>query len=474
MAKIDRRKFIKDSLFINGGIIFGSGFLSPLLLPAALDYHVPIQENNPSLLWTQDKCKGCRECVTACSEIQLIHGTYKSVKGHHVCIHCGKCLTICPHGAITERFHLKEVNAAIADPDKIVVASISPSVPAGIGDFFGMQVGSYMSSNIIGACRSLGFDYVLDTNFSADLTILEEAHELQKRIENKSVLPQFTSCCPAWVKYVEMYYPSMVKHLSTTRSPNIMQGALIKTYFAQRKKIDPSKIVHVIITPCTAKKYEISREELTTEGMRSADFSLTTNELALMMKDSKIDIAASKGKFDSLMGRASGSAKIFGNSGGVMRAAVRTAHYNITGKNPSEDLIQLQDVQGLKGLKEATVNLGGTNLNIAVCYEMRNAKKILEQIKAGTCKYHFIEVMSCEGGCIGGAGQPAKSVEILEKRTAALNKEDENADIRFCHENQEIKNAYKKFLGQPGSETAEKFLHTAFVDKSALLVPVKK
>ncbi|HEX2921488.1 MAG TPA: [FeFe] hydrogenase, group A [Bacteroidales bacterium] len=478
MAKIDRRKFIEQSLLVNGGVIFGAGWFGPLLdnfmLLPAIEYHVPIQENNPSLLWSQDKCKGCKECLTVCKDIQKVHGTYKQAKGHHVCIHCGKCLTVCPHNAITEKFQWNEVKAAIADPNKIVIASISPSVPAGIGDFFGMQVGSYMSSNIIGACRALGFDYVLDTNFSADLTIMEEAHELQKRIEEKALLPQFTSCCPAWVKYVEMYYPSMSGHLSTTKSPNMMQGSLIKTYFAQKKKIDPSKIVHVVVAPCTAKKYEITREELTTEGMRNADFSLTTNELALMMKDANIDIAAMKGKYDSLMGKASGSGMIFGNSGGVMRAAVRTAHYNITGKNPSEDLIQLKEVQGLKGLKEATVNLGGLTLNVAVCYEMRNAQAILEQVKAGTCKYQFIEVMACEGGCIGGAGQPAKSAETLEKRALALNNADQNAAIRFCHNNPEIKTLYKKFLEEPGSEKAEHYLHTSFKDKSAMLVAEKK
>jgi ferredoxin hydrogenase len=475
MAKINRRKFIERSLLINGGVIFGTSWFGSLLenfvlLPAGVDYHVPIQDNNPSLLWSQDKCKGCRECVTACSQIQKVHGTYKSAKGHHVCIHCGKCLTVCPHAAITERFQWQEVKAAIADPEKIVVASISPSVPAGIGDFFGMQVGSYMSSNIIGACKAMGFDYVLDTNFSADLTIMEEAHELQKRIEEKSLMPQFTSCCPAWVKYVEMYYPSLSGHLSTTRSPNSMQGALIKTYFAQKRKIDPSKIVTVVIAPCTAKKYEVSREELTTEGLRSMDYSLTTNELALMMKDANIDIAAMKGKYDSLMGKASGAGIIFGNSGGVMRAAVRTAYFNITGKNPSADLIELKQVQGLKGLKEATVNIGGINLNVAVCYEMRNAKEILEQVKAGTCKYHFVEVMSCEGGCIGGAGQPTKSTEVLEKRALALNTADANASIRFSHENPEVKTLYKKFIGKPGNEKAEKYLHTSFKDKSALLV----
>ncbi|HLN20028.1 MAG TPA: [FeFe] hydrogenase, group A [Bacteroidales bacterium] len=475
MAKINRREFIEKTLLCNGSIILGSGFGASVfsnyfLLPPAIEYHVPIQPSNPSLVWSQDKCKGCRECVIACTEIQKVHGSYKSVKNHHVCIHCGKCLMTCDKGAITEKFGWQDVLKAIDDPSKIVIASISPSVPAGIGDYFGMTAGSYLHSNIAGSCKALGFDYVLDTNFSADLTIMEEAHELQKRIEQKQKMPQFTSCCPAWVKYVEMFYPSLVNHLSSTRSPVIMQGAMVKTYFADKMKIDPSKIVHVAFTPCTAKKYEITRDELTTDGMRSTDFALTTNELALMLHSKKIDLAVMNGKYDSLMGNASGSAAIFGNTGGVMRAAIRTAHYNMTGKNPGVELISLKDVQGLKGMKEATVDIAGVSLNVAVCYEMRNAQVILEQVKKGTCKYDFVEVMSCQGGCIGGAGQPTKLTEVLENRIKALDTADASAGIRYCHENPEIKKIYKKFLGKPGGEKAEHYLHTSFTDKSSLLV----
>lgn len=475
MEKINRRKFIKNTLLCNGVIFFGSPWVSPFIeyfaSPQAYVYHVQIQRSNPSIAWSEEKCKGCKECVKACKEKQTVQGSYKAVKGHHVCIHCGSCIQVCPHEALTEKYNYQEVFNALNDPSKVVIASISPSVPAGIGEYFGMPSGSYLPENIAGACKALGFDYVLDTNFSADLTVMEEAHELQKRIEEKSVMPQFTSCCPAWVKYVEMFYPSLANHLSTTRSPIIMQGAMIKTYFAKKKKLNPANIVHVAITPCTSKKYEVTREELKTNGMRSTDIAITTNELAMMLKDRKIDLSGQKGKYDSPMGNASGGGIIFGNSGGVMRAAIRTAHYNITGKNPSADMMELKEVQGLNGLKEATVQIGGISLNVAVCYEMRNAKIILDQVKSGTCKYHFVEVMACQGGCIGGAGQPAKTTADLENRMRALNNADVNAAIHFSHENPDIKTIYKKFLGKPGGEKSEHYLHTSYDDKSGLLLP---
>lgn len=477
MDKISRRKFIEKSLLLNGSVVLGSAWICPFLesfaLPQPILYHVQIQDDNPAIAWSQDKCKGCRDCLTVCTEKQLVQGSYKAVRGHHVCIHCGACIQVCPYGALTEKYNYQDVFRALEDPSKVVIASIAPSVPAGIGEYFGMPSGSYLSDNIVGACKTLGFNYVLNNNFSADLTIMEEAHELQKRIEENAAFPQFTSCCPAWVKYVEMYYPSLVSHLSTTRSPFSMQGALVKTYFAKKKKIDPASIVHVAIGPCTAKKYEVGREELTTGGLRSTDVEITTNELAMMLREKNIHIVGQKGRFDSLMGKASGGGIIFGNSGGVMRAALRTAHYNLTGKNPSGDFLELKELQGLNGLKEAAVKIGDRSLNVAVVYEMKNAKPILEQLKAGTCKYDFVEVMACQGGCIGGAGQPPKTVADLENRMKALNSADAGSAIRFCHENPEIKTIYKKFLGKPGGKESEHLLHTSFTDKSELLVPVK-
>jgi ferredoxin hydrogenase len=474
MDKICRRKFLEKSLLLNGSMILGSTWLSPFLdeifLPSAVDYYLPIQADNPSIVRNEKKCKGCRDCVIACTDKQKVFGTYPSSKTHHVCINCGTCVSSCRYGALSERSQWKEVLNAIDDPSKTVIVSISPSVPAGIGDYFGMPAGSYLSENIIGACRAIGFDHVLDTNFSADLTVMEEAHELQNRIMKGGDLPQFTSCCPAWVKYVEIYYPSLVKHLSTTRSPNIMQGTLVKSYFAKRKGIDPRNIFHVAVTPCTAKKYEITREELKSDGIPVIDISLTTNELAMMLKSRKIELANQTGKYDTLMGSASGGGIIFGNSGGVMRAAIRTVHYNITGKNPSADLLDLKQIQGLNGLKEAAVKIGNVSLNVAVCYEMRNAKPLLDQVMSGSCKYDFIEVMACPGGCVAGAGQHANS-KIIEKRLMALNAADEEAATRFSHENPEIKLLYKKFLGKVGSKKAEYYLHTTYNNKSLLLNP---
>jgi iron-only hydrogenase group A len=476
MGKINRRKFIEKSLLFNGSLIFGASWLGQFMegyyQQSAVDYYMPIQENNPALIRWEKKCKGCRECITACKEKQKVYGTYTASKTNHVCIHCGTCLSACTKGAITEKYQWQDVLDAIDNPSKIVIASVSPSVPVGIGDYFGMDAGSYLSENVGGACRALGFDYVLDTDFSADLTIMEEANELQTRILGNGTLPQFTSCCPAWVKYVEIYYPSLLKHLSTTRSPIIMQGAMVKSYFAKKKRIDPANIVHVAITPCTSKKFEVTRPELTTEGMRSTDIAITTNELAIMLKNRNIDLTSQKSKYDSLMGTASGAGVIFGNTGGVMRAAVRTAYYNLTGSNPPSDIMELKQIQSLTGIKEATVPIGKTSLKVAVCYEMRNAKVLLDQVMNGTCKYDFIEVMACEGGCVGGAGQPPKTIVNLQKRINALDEADSKATTRFSHENPEIKAIYKDFLGKAGRKKAEKYLHTSYNDKSDLLLPV--
>ncbi len=476
MEKINRRKFIEKSLLLNGSIFFGATFggrfFRKITLPSGEEYYLPIQDSNPSISRIAKNCVECGACIEACRDKQLVYGTFKSSKTNHVCINCGTCIQACEGGALTEKYCWQKVLDAIDNPSKIVIASVSPAVPAGIGDYFGMPSGSYLPENIIGACRSIGFDYVLDTNFSADLTVMEESHELQKRILGKEELPQFTSCCPAWVKYVEIYYPSLLKHLSTTKSPISMQGTLVKSYFAKKKGIDPKNIVHVAIAPCTAKKYEITREELKlNKGVSGTDMSMTTNELAIMLKSRNIDLATKRGTYDSVMGTASGGAMIFGNTGGVMSAAIRTAHYNITGKNPPPELLELKQIQGLNGLKEATVQIGGISLNVAVCYEMRNAKILLDQVMKGTCKYQFIEVMTCQGGCVGGAGQPPKTASNLEMRLNALNTADSNAAMRYSHDNQDIKALYKDFIGEVGGERAEKYLHTSFNDKSRLLSP---
>ena len=398
MEKINRRKFIEKTLMLNGSIFlgatFGGRFFRKISLPSGEDYYLPIQDSNPSIARNAKNCVECGACIEACKEKQLVYGTYIASKTNHVCINCGTCVQACEGGALTEKYCWEKVLDAIDNPSKIVIASVSPAVPAGIGDYFGMEAGSYLSENIGGACRALGFDYVLDTDFSADLTIIEEANEFQKRVLGNGTLPQFTSCCPAWVKYVEIYYPSLLKHLSTARSPVIMQGAMVKTYYAKKKGIDPRNIVHVAITPCTSKKFEVTRPELTTDGMRSTDIAITTNELAIMLKKRNIDLASQKSKYDSLMGTASGASVIFGNTGGVMRAAIRTAYYNLTGSNPPSDIMELKQIQGLTGIKEATVTIGKTTLNVAVCYEMRNAKVILDQVMKGTCKYDFVEVMA--------------------------------------------------------------------------------
>jgi iron-only hydrogenase group A len=471
MDKVNRRKFLLKFFAYQSSLIIGMGFLvgcTEDLLAAVrsgeLEY-LPIQSDNPAIARWSKRCEECGDCIEACAEKQKVFGTYNASKTKHVCIHCGTCIMKCEEGALTEKYNWQEVLDAIDNPSKIVIASTSPSVRVGIGDYFGMASGTFLAENMVGGCRSVGFDYVLDTNFSADLTIMEEANELLKRMNEKVDVPLFTSCCPAWVTYVEIYYPGLLKNISTSKSPISMQGAMIKTYFAQKKGLDPRNIIHVAITPCTAKKFEIMRKELSSDGMSSTDFAITTKELSLMFKKRNINLLSQKGSFDSFMGAASGGGLIFGNTGGVMS---RTAYFMVAGINPPANLLELHEVQGLSGLKEAQVSIGTSTLQVAVCYEMRNAKTLLDQVRSGTCKYHFIEVMACKGGCVGGAGQPTNNSNI-EKRMAALNDADALAVTRYSHENKEVKAAYKDFLGDVGGKLAKKYLHTTYSSKADLL-----
>lgn len=377
---------------------------------------------------------------------------------------------------------VEEVEAAILDPEKIVIFSTSPSVRVALGEEFGVPDGSFVQGKMVSMLRALGADYVLDTNFAADLTILEEASELIERISMGSKpLPQFTSCCPAWVKYAEMYHPDMLAHISSAKSPIGMQGPTIKTYFAKKMGIDPKAIINVAVTPCTAKKYEIRRAEmhaaadhLGIDGMRDMDYVITTRELAKWAIGHGIDFAGlAEEDFDPVMGEGSGAGVIFGNTGGVMEAALRTAYEFITGEKSPELLYELEPVRGMEGIKEASLKIGNLDISLAVVYGTANAGKLLEKVKRGEKVYHFIEVMTCPGGCIGGGGQPKGTImkgdELRKERINGLYRRDKAMSERSSHENKEIKQLYQEFYGKPLSEMAEKMLHTVYEDKSSLL-----
>ena len=446
-----------------------------------LSVRVPIELDNPSICRDEQKCIKCGQCKNVCTEDIGVLGTYNlSQTGNKaICINCGQCSNVCPTSSITEVYEYQAVREAIADPDKIVIVSTSPSVRVALGEEFGMEKGAFVQGKMVALLRALGVDYVLDTNFAADLTIVEEASELIERItKNTKPLPQFTSCCPAWVKFAETYYPEMLPHLSSAKSPIGMQGPTIKTYFAKKMGIDPTKIVNVALTPCTAKKFEIRREEMNAaakhlgiDQMRDMDQVITTRELALWAKESGVDLnALEDSEYDSLMGEASGAGVIFGNTGGVMEAALRTAYFYITGKQPEGALLELQPVRGYDGLREASLDINGLTVNVAVVYGTANARKMIELIKKGQKQYHFIEVMTCPGGCIGGGGQPKDfAVDMDQSRKAriqSLYKRDGALKVRLSHENTEIKKLYQDFYGKPLSELAEQMLHTVYTDRS--------
>ena len=446
-----------------------------------LTVRVPIDADNPAIRRREDLCIKCGMCKEVCTQQIGVHGTYtlEQTGGKAICIHCGQCANVCPPASITEVYEYPAVRAAVKDPDKVVIVSTSPSVRAALGEEFGLPKGSFVQGKMVALLRALGADYVLDTNFSADLTIMEEASELIQRITTgDKPLPQFTSCCPAWVKFAETYYPELLPNISSAKSPIGMQGPTTKTYFAQKMGIDPEKIVNVALTPCAAKKFEIRRSEMNAAGkklgiptMRDMDQVITTRELALWAKEEGIDFASlPESDYDRLMGESSGAGAIFGNTGGVMEAALRTAYAFITGQQPPEALLDLQPVRGYDGIREASLDINGMTVNVAVVYGTANARKMIERVKSGEKQYHFIEVMTCPGGCIGGGGQPrdimADGDEVRKSRISSLYQRDAGMRLRLSHENQEIQQLYAEFYGQPLSELAGKMLHTAYLDRS--------
>ena len=449
-----------------------------------LNVRVPIEDNNVSITRLEEKCVKCGMCKDVCTNAIGVHGTYtfEQTCGEAVCINCGQCANVCPVDSITEKYEYMDMKAAIHNPEKIVIVSTSPSVRAALGEEFGMPDGSFVQGKMVALLRKLGVNFVLDTCFAADLTIVEEASELIERVTKQTApLPQFTSCCPAWVKYVETYYPEMIPNLSTAKSPIGMQGPTIKTFFAKKKGIDPNSIVNVALTPCTAKKFEIRRGEMNAaacyhgiDDMRDMDYVITTRELAKWAKEEGIDFASLEDSaYDDFMGDASGAGIIFGNTGGVMEAALRTAYEFLTKEKSPEQLFNLTPVRGYEGVKEATLKIDNLDVSIAVVYGTANAAKLIESIKSGEKQYHFVEVMTCPGGCIGGGGQPKDIMkdkdEVRKSRIASLYSKDEAMTIRKSHENPEIIDIYKEFYDKPLSKLAEEMLHTSYEDKSEIL-----
>ena len=444
-----------------------------------------IDELSPSIVRDNNKCILCRRCVAACANTQGVfaigmqHRGFKTQVGSEfgkslndvACINCGQCIAACPTGALTEKDATKEVWAALNDPDKYVVFQTAPAVRVAIGEEFGLPIGTRCTGKMVSAIRRLGADKVFDVDFAADLTIMEEGTELLNRIKNGGVLPMITSCSPGWIKYCETFYPDFIPNLSTCKSPNQMQGAVTKTYFAKQNDLDPRDIYVVSVMPCTAKKFEIARPEFGRDGYRDVDANLTTRELARMIRQAGLDfVHLPEEEFDDMLGESSGAGVIFGVTGGVMEAALRTVVDVLTG----EDMPRLEyaDVRGLEGIKEATVNVNGTDIKVAIVHGTANAAKLLNAIRAGEKTYHFIEVMGCPGGCVTGGGQPIVDartryyVDPRAARAAATYSEDESMAIRKSHKNPAVQKLYAEFLGEPNSHIAHELLHTTYVDRS--------
>lgn len=447
----------------------------------------PVDDSNGSIVFDRDKCINCGRCVQVCQEVQnvwaidfqgrggktLIGPAAGMLLNDSPCIRCGQCAAHCPTGAIHEFSNFAPLWEKIYDPEVVTAVQIAPSVRVALGEEFGMEPGELSTGKIYAALRRIGFDYIFDSNFSADLTIMEEGTEFIGRLtKGQGKIPLFTSCCPAWVDYAEKNYPDLLDNISTAKSPQQMMGPVIKTYWAQKMGINPEKIYSVSIMPCTAKKYEVNRDSnMSASGYQDVDVSFTTRELAKLIKQAGIDFAALEDeKADSPLGEYTGAGTIFGATGGVMEAAVRTAYKVITGSEMAD--LNLTPVRGLDGVKSAKLDIAGTEVRVAVVHQLGNVAKVMDAVREAAARgeeppYHFIEVMACRGGCVGGGGQPYGTTdEVRTKRAKGLYKEDEASVKRCSHDNEEVAAVYKEFFGEPNSEKAHHLLHTHYQERA--------
>ena len=443
---------------------------------------VPVDTSTKSIVKDHAKCILCRRCETMCNEIQTVGVLSGINRGFETevstfygvdladtnCTFCGQCISVCPTGALIEKDNTAEAWAALGQKEKPVMVQTAPAVRVGLGEEFGLEPGSISTGKMVAALKALGFDYVFDTNFAADLTIMEEANEFVNRFVKGEKLPILTSCCPAWVNFMEHEYPDLLDYLSTCKSPQSMFSPIARHYFAEKalgKK--PDEVIVMSIMPCVAKKYEVSREELGQDGYLDTDLSLTTRELARMIKEAGIDLAnLEEAEFDSPLGYSTGAADIFGATGGVLEAALRTAYHDITKEEaPSLDF---KIVRGMDGIKEASLEIAGHTVNVAAASNLGNARKLMDELRAGTCKYHVIEIMACPGGCVAGAGQPyhGGDYDKVKARARALYEIDANKPQRLSHANPDILKLYEEFLGERGGHKSHELLHTEYYDKS--------